>query len=262
MFPFEAVGQDAPNLQFVPGLQDCPLLYRKDQARITLSGAATAALDDLGPGPLFGAELRGAYALTDRIGLVGGGYLYHLDRTEVGYTFGGAFPVTTEYRYQGDWRFAEVGAGTFRLFSGNWIGEVYGLVGMGATRNEFPDGYWMSSDMVSLAVQPIIGRASGYLEYAFSSRFRYFDLLGFRSADQPTNYMSDFDWTLVQQGPFLIWEPSLMIRGGWQRTRVTFQVGYCGDVLGTGPMIQADLTLGLGLCLWLPGKRTQEAPEP
>ena len=245
--------QLAPNFQYVPGQQDVPLLYRADQARVTLSVGASFNLFEFLEGPVFGGELRGAYALTDRFGVLGGGYAYRLDRVYTSTIYGGASLITQEYRHQGRWDHWELGAGTFKLMANNWIGELYGLVGWGGVRNEFPDGYWLSSRMRSFSVQPIIGRASGFLEYAFSSRFRFFHLDHFEASTVPPGDFREFDTILAGQGPFLMWEPSLTIRGAWKRTRIVFQVGFSGDMYRTTPT-RSDLTLGLGLCLWFPGR--------
>jgi|694.fasta_scaffold69063_2 hypothetical protein len=257
----ELLAQNTPNFQYIPGSQDPPLLYYKGQSRFSLNAVGTASIRDFWEGPVFGGEFRVAHAPTDRFGLVAGVQHYKLDRIEVSYTFGGPNPIVEEYRYQGTWNLVELGAGRFKKFRGNWIGEVYGLIGYGNTENIFPDGFRTRSNLVSASVQPIIGRASGFFEIAISNRIRFFNLTNIRTTGDPSNYFVDFDLMLMEQGPFLMWEPSLLLRGGWQRVRLSFQTGFSGDILGGTPG-RLDLTVGLGLCLWLPGKRTQEVPEP
>jgi hypothetical protein len=248
--------------QYLPGQQLTPLLYGQGQSRISVAAqAGTTTFDALYEEPIRGFHLDAAHALNGRWGLVGALGVHDMDvRTEIRMYYGsGAAPRITTFRDRGRWAYGELGGGQYRIFSGNWIGEVYGLLGYGSTWNEWADGWWTRSRLYGVTAQANIGRASGFFEWAFANRLRYFTISSIQAPFvQPDNWRG-FELELMGQGPFLVWEPALVVRGGWKQVRISFQAGFSGDVLGTMPE-RADLNVGLGLNLFLPGRSPADRP--
>jgi len=248
------IGQQ--HFQYVPGQQGIPLLYRKGQLRADLAVQwCTNTWDITYEMPIRGTAIRAAYAWDDRWGIIGGFDHHSMDVTSQSgiYSSNGSPPRYTYYRDQGRWTYGEIGAGRYRMFARNWIGEVYGLIGYGTTANEWPNGFRTEARQFGLSAQANWGRAVGYFEFAVANRFRFFTLSDIRSSRVlgPNEWLA-FELELMGQGPFLTWEPALLIRGGWKHVRFSFQVGFSADVYGTMPE-RADLNVGLGLNMFLPG---------
>jgi hypothetical protein len=255
-----AVSWHAANAQFhaqyIPGQQVVPMLFGKGMTR--LSGVAQGSISaiDFRDAPIGGFHLDGAYALDRCWGLVGSLDLHRMDATTEYATYfsSGAPPRKYTERDQGRWSYGELGAGRYRVFDDNWVGEVYGLFGYGTTWNEWPDGWWTRTRMHGVSAQANIGRVSGFFEWALVNRLRFFTISDIRTGGSlDEEDPRDFELVLTRQGPFLVWEPGVMVRVGWKYVRLTFQAGFSGDVIGTMPE-RADLNVGLGLSLFLPAR--------
>ncbi len=238
LFAGTAMGQHIH--EYVPGQQGIPLLYRKGQVRADLIGQWSERGYRILFTPIRGLAIKAAYAVDDRWGLVGSFDHHRMDLTVAAgrYNSNGSAPVFTYYDYQGNWTYGEIGAGRYRLFANNWIGEVYGLLGYGITENEWPIGSRKHARKFGLSAQANWGRAIGFFEYAIANRLRYLRL----SETWSTTRSGVID---VTRG-LLVWEPALVVRGGWKYVRLSLQAGFSADVVGTIDT-RADLNVGLGV---------------
>lgn len=190
----------------VPATQNVPLFTGKGQARV-------AAFTDGGS-----AEVQGAYAVSDAVGIQLNGGFY--------------FPPNEDNGNGGNGRYVEGGVGYSSPISadGKVIFETYGLLGLGGLENHFPSSTGSSpgttgtieSKAFRYGLQPAVGFRSPFFEAAVSAKMlgiNYYDVNGsliFDNTDQ-VSYLRDNNRQFV-------FEPALTLRAGVEWGKIQLQV--------------------------------------
>lgn len=191
---------------YSPNTQNVPLLEKKGETNLTLSGNGNQV------------EFQGAYALTDGLGIMANGGLF--------------IPKDLDNGNGGSGNFGEIGIGYFTPLENNLVFETYGLLGMGSVENHLPGSLEENStlsgdiraDIIRVGIQPNIGYKSGNFAVALSSRF---SMLSYASIDGDLVFDGEnqVDYLNANSSNFLI-EPALTLRGGLDKIKLQLQVGY------------------------------------
>jgi hypothetical protein len=189
-----------------------------------------------------GAEVQGAYALTNRIGVMANlitGRGGHEVKSGRGYLL-------------------EAGSGYYKSVGGKGVVEAYAGVGAGRVKNHYYTGQSSMVSLFRLFVQPSIGYTTPYFDCAFSARLAWLSLLNPRGGVQGVPNSSEiYYWEYVRQHPrSLLLEPALTIRGGWKYCKLQLQLGLSGN-LSHSAFPQEDVNLSLGLYMSLADKYKQ-----
>jgi len=184
---------------YVPNTHNIPLFQEKDEIRFSI-GSSTSG-DIIGGGS--GTELQGAYAITNKIGII----------ANVGFTKNSS---------GGEWgkgHFFELGAGYFKPLGKNLIFESYGGLGIGKTEHLYPNFTTASMNISRYFVQPSFGFTSEYFDAVISSRIAILNYSNIEVEGFPI-----FEINIIQNNKSsALFEPAIIIRGGWKYVKLQFQ---------------------------------------
>lgn len=191
---------------YIPNTQNVPLISKKGETNLTLSGNGNQA------------EFQGAYGLTKNIAIKANGGLF--------------IPTNLSNGNGGSGKFVELGGGYFKPITENWIFEVYGIVGYGSFENHLPSTKAdypltngnISANLLRVGIQPNFGYKSKYFSIAISSRIvnlSYSNIKGDLIFDNEhqTDYLKN------NSSNYLV-EPALTIKGGLEKIKLQLQYGY------------------------------------
>lgn len=194
---------------YAPNSQNVPLLSEAGQGNV--SAGANLKWNR--------ADARGAYALTDNLGVQANAALY-FPRDEDSTGDGGSGGLF------------EAGVGYFRPLPADLVFETYGLIAYGGVENHFPSAAndnpgttgKLHANLTRLAVQPALGWKKRHFEAAVSTRMamlNYFNVGGnlVTGGEDQQDYLRD------NSLQFLL-EPALTLRGGPDMFKAELQVGY------------------------------------
>ena len=178
------------------------------------------------------AELRGAFAVTENVGVMANAAMY--------------FPRDNDSGNGGKGGLFEAGVGYFRPLSNDFVFETYGLLAYGGVENHFdqaPAGT-LNANLIRVAIQPAVGFKQRYFEAAVSSRvamLNYFNVNGdlVRDGENQAEYLRD------NRQQFLL-EPALTLRAGIDVLKAEAQLGFSVN-LGDDDFHQDKNWASLGL---------------
>lgn len=201
---------------YAPSYQHVPLLSERGEFTASGSYVATESVE--------GLSLKTAYAVSSRWGLMAGGNLYFGEQSN-------------DNAAHGRGGYFESGAGYFKKISNKVVFESYGLLGLGAMKNSFPqsaisypgtDGK-ISANILLTALQPSIGFKSRYFEAALTGRaalLHYTSIRGnlMRQNTDQESVGNQQQYLSAHSNNFLI-EPVLTLRGGLDFLKLEAQFG-------------------------------------
>lgn len=228
---------------YSPNSHNVPVFTGKGQANGTFSflfGAVST-----------GANVQGAVAITDHIGLMAN-YNHFSGRGESG-TWNGEDYSSTSTSNMG-----EVGLGYYLPFQNKMVFETYAGIGASeiATDYERWDGDGSSTvHTTTYFIQPSIAYYKKNIRLAFSSRLR---AINFRDISYNTRLGDDAIQGLIdlQDYPtYGFFEPAFTFRAGGKVAKFQIQVGLAVP-LGQTYVIEYDpVNINIGMVLSLPGKK-------
>ena len=184
---------------YVPNTHNVPLFQEKDEIRFSI-GSSTS-------GTGTGTELQGAYAITNKIGII----------ANVGFTENSGIGEL------GEGHFFELGAGYFKPLGKNLVFESYGGLGFGKTEHLYANFTTASMNISRYFVQPSFGFTSKYFDAVISSRIA---ILNYSNIEVESN-IPQFDMdqiNIIQNNKSsALFEPAIIIRGGWKYVKLQFQ---------------------------------------
>ena len=180
---------------------------------------------------ITGADLQGAYAVTNRLGLIANVYL------------AGATDVETGDEGRG--RLFEGGVGYYRSVSERFVFETYGGAGFGSvTHLHGKDPGKASVDAQRVFLQPAIGFTSNWFDAALSLR-----LCGLHYSSIAERLTDGRDLDAAQaledaRSSFLA-EPSLTVRAGWKYFKLQLQLGLSKNLTHPEfPQVESYVSIG------------------
>ncbi len=191
-------------IYYKPNTQNVPLFSEQGEIRASLLGNANQA------------EVQGAYAVSNHIGLLVNGGLF--------------FPESNDNGDGGFGKFAELGAGYFHPLGNGFVFETYGLAGIGDVRNHFPGTVSqypgttgkVNATLYRFGIQPAIGYKTKYFSAAVSSRLVNL-LYGNIDGDLTFGGVNQAGY-LKENNSHILIEPALTARGGIDWLQVQLQV--------------------------------------
>jgi hypothetical protein len=178
-----------------------------------------------------GVDFQGAYAVTDKIGVMANVY------------FAGAADRMTGDEGRG--RLFEGGVGYYRPVNARSVFETYGGAGFGTLTLERGDGSRTASiNGQRVFVQPAIGFTSKWFDAAVSLR-----LCGLHYSDIPEDLSDarDIDAAreLAEMKSSFLAEPALTLRGGWNYLKLQFQGGLSENLTHPDfPQVEGYVSIG------------------
>lgn len=188
---------------YSPNTQNVPLISESGETNLTLSGNGNLV------------EFQGAYGAGSNIAIIANGGMFLEQETENG---------------TGSGRFVGAGIGYHNSIGNNMIFETYGLIGFGSVENDFSlnpttlRGGSLDANIVRFGIQPNIGYKSKNLEIAGSARI--LNLL-YNNVEGNLIFEGEDQIAFLEENNsnFLV-EPALTIRGGLEKIKLQFQIGY------------------------------------
>lgn len=211
-----------------PNSHNVPLFQKKGEARIAAGWNHEA---EIFGSNTSGGEVQGAYAVTDKIGIVANVYVAGASDQETG--------------DEGRGRLFEGGAGYFRPVSRRVVFETYAGAGFGTlTHVRGSDSGKASVNAQRIFVQPSIGFTSDWFDAAGSLRMCALDYSGI-----PEHPVDARDVAAAQElnaNKFsLLAEPSLTLRAGWRYAKLQLQVGLSKNLTHPDlPQVGSYISLG------------------
>jgi len=186
---------------YVPNTQNVPLFTERGQVSLTAVGNGNQV------------EFQGAYAVTDRVGIMANTAFYH--------------PKDDGNGNGGSGKLLEAGLGYYKPLTDHLVFETYGLLGFGDFENHFPTANAgnpgkISGKLSRFGLQPAIGYKTEVFSVALSSRLSSLHYgepdgnLVFDNVDQIA-YLKD-------NNSFLLLEPALTLRAGLRKVKLQVQL--------------------------------------
>jgi hypothetical protein len=218
---------------YAPNTNNVPLFKEKNEGRIQASFASTATQNDIEDANGF--ELQSAYAIGNHTALQ-----FNLFNAS-----------ETEDEGSGSGTYVEAACGYFKPLGvhHHWVFETYGGFGYGGVKNEFGGGVIAKTSILKFFAQPSFGFTSKYFDMAFSSKLSLASL-GYISSDisKDTNPL-DYDYveSLRRGKSYFLWEPGLMLRGGFKNVKLSLQLTEA--VFDENKLPFSDATAAIGLII-------------
>jgi len=216
--------QSALLILLLAGTSCSTTLYKSNTVNTPLFHEAGEVRIGAGPG-----NVQAAYALTDRIGIMGNFYWerYNKDNKD------------------NSGHLIEVGAGYFQPVHKNLIFETYGGVGLGKItfRQQNQAGTSIRNYDVNgmrLFLQPGIGYCTPYFEAAFTPRLSFVSYSNFSAFGYPPQELETehLDKEIIENTLWMFIEPAITLRGGYKWIKVQVQYGV------TAKLTSAELNHG------------------
>lgn len=216
---------------YAPNSNNVPLLKEKGEGRIQAAYASTATQEN--EDDANGFELQSAYAIGNRTALQFN--LIHVSETEDDGSGSGTY--------------AEGAAGYFKAIGArrHLVFEAYGGLGYGGVKNEFSDNGVAKTSIFKFFAQPSFGYTSKYFDAAVSSKFSLVNL-GYGSASiSKDNNPYDYEYVESLKGgkSYFLWEPGLMVRGGFPNVKLSLQVTYSIFDVNKYPFSEGTAAIGI-----------------
>ncbi|PCH67245.1 MAG: hypothetical protein COC01_06195 [Bacteroidetes bacterium] len=209
------------SIYYAPNAHNVPLFKGKDDVRISII-ASHGGYD------YKGTEIQGAYAITDKIGLITNGFIAHAE--------------DDNSPKSGEGSFLEIGAGYYKPLNKFFVFETYNGIGAGEVYNMYRDRSSSTVNFLKYFIQPSIGFSSKVFDAALSSRFcalHYYSIQS-NSMENTGNLLG-----LKYDVPLLI-EPALTLRLGWKNVKIQGQYGL-SFILNNPEFDHDGLNLNVGL---------------
>jgi hypothetical protein len=211
---------------YAPNMHNVPMLKEKNDSRVIMAQS--------NGGEISSTEIQAAYAITDKIGLMGNAM------------FARSKPGDAANPNRGSGTLAEIGVGYYKPLKKQFVFETYAGLGGAGIRNTFSNGLTIKTTAIRLFVQPEIGYSMKYFDAILSTRVCGVNLSkpGTYSGLDSTN-TANLDY--LSAHPFsLLVEPAITLRGGWGPMKVQFQYGLSSNL--TSPKLsQGTSNVSLGL---------------
>jgi hypothetical protein len=230
---------------YIANIQNVPLLREKNDSR--LSGAFA-----------FGdeskcIEVQGAYALTDKVGLLA--------------DFMSAWGGDVSDKDYGKGIYFDGALGYFKPVKKSGVFEIYGGLGGSSQHHEysglhydsgsggFYNAYDGNSDLSFLKffVQPSFGLKFSIFEVAVSTRFSGLSYFSVNNHVYGNSYLSDDLTSISEKGHFFL-EPAATLRMGWENINIQVQGLYSGYLNRHESDIAEEAHLSVGLYIVFPAK--------
>ncbi len=192
--------------------QNVPLLQEKGDL-----GGQIAYSGSYGAWDAEGIGIQGAYALTEKVGIISS--FYSLSEVD-----------DPNNEWEGKGSYFEVGSG---LFGGNpqkkLMYEGYVGLGVGSIKNQslVTTGEYINVKFVKPFIQPSVGFATKYFDLALTPRIAYLNYTSrndfwFDPNSAPNTPGDFFD----QNGSRLLFEPGILLRGGFPGAKLELQYNF------------------------------------
>jgi len=216
---------------YAPSTNNVPLFKEKNEGRIQASSASTATQGN--ENTANGFELQTAYAIGNHTAL-------QLNMLHVS---------DDEDEGSGSGTYLEAAGGYFKALGAHrhWVFETYGGFGYGGVKNVFSNETTAKTSIKKLFLQPSIGFTSKYFDAALSSKFSLADLGYVNSNLSKDNDPDDYDYVESLRGgkSYFLWEPGLMLRGGFPNVKLSVQVTYSIFDVNKYPFSEGTAAIGL-----------------
>jgi len=218
---------------YAPNSNNVPLFKEKNEGRIQASYASTATGGNTKDANGF--ELQSAYAVGNHTAL----------------QFNLFSASESEDDGSGSGTYVEAACGYFKPVDArrHWIFETYGGLGYGGVKNEFGGGVIAKTSILKLFAQPSFGFTSKYFEMAFSSKLSLVNLGYISSNISKDNNPLDYDYVESLRGgkSYFLWEPGLMLRGGFKNVKLSLQI--TNAIFDKDKLPFSDGTAAIGLII-------------
>jgi hypothetical protein len=202
-FAMAALCSSCQHYYYQPSANNVPLFREKNEARIQLQTSSGNYLS--------GFDAQTAYAVGKHTGLQLN--FFHTGDKAEGFGSG-----------KGD--YIEAAAGYFKPLPNNrWIFETYAGIGEGWVTNVYETSASSKFGMTKLFMQPSFGFTSKHFDIALSSKISLADYNLLSSSVNKDDYASDAAYIdFLNNKSFFLWEPGLMMRGGFEHLKFLLQV--------------------------------------
>lgn len=215
------------HVYYAPNGQNVPLL--KEQGELQISGASA------GSGEGGGANIQGAYAITNNVGVVLNSYIASGENDDSGAN-GNGFAV-------------EGGAGWFKPINDFIVFESYAGVGGGSINNNYADNTSSKVSFVRPYIQPAIGFTSNYVDLAFATRFAMLNYTGISRSGMMLDSTNNAQLNYIGDNKTqLFFEPGVTLRAGWKYVKFQFQYVWSVN-LNNNAINRDNHNVSLGLML-------------
>ena len=196
---------------YLPNSHNVPLLHEKNDARLSL-GSYTGTD---GSTSASGFEFQGSYAVTNKVGIMAS-YMHASGSSGEEYGRGA---------------YADVGAGYFTAGkSKHFVFETFGVIGYGGAENRFSNFATCKVNFTKVFVQPTLGYKSKNFDAAFSWRLASLHYASFGFNGQLTEADMNGIRTLETNPDFILSEPGITLRFGFEDLKIQVQTGTSGSL--------------------------------
>ena len=216
------IDRQMENLYYVPSKPNTPLSADKN----ALNFEITSSSGD----PTSGVDLQTSFLPTERLGIIAGYSMARDKGTE-------SIDKVNQKRF-------ELGAGYLVPLSKGWHYETYAGIGTGNIRNNHHTGNSMIRHSVYF-VQPAIAYNNPKRTFTFGFLSR-FSGVNFSVREQyfipERELYTTGQFLLLHEKPFhLMWEPALVIKGGWRNFKFHLSYTYSADLTNSELQRQSEL---------------------
>ena len=208
---------------YQPSANNVPLFKEKNEARIQLQSS--------GGNYLSGFDAQTAYAVGKHTGL-------QLNFFHTGDQGGSS---------SGQGNYIEAAVGYFTpLPADHWIFETYAGIGHATVVNTYGPSESSKFGMSKFFIQPDFGFRSKYFSIGVSSKFSLANYSLLSSSVQKSDFPYDVaEIEFLKNKSFLLWEPGIMLRGGFEHVQLLVQATYC---IPSSPDLKLDnVNISLGI---------------
>ena len=214
------------HLYYAPNSSNVPLFKEKGEAKINANYSGGAEIS--------GAEIQGAYAVSEHVGIM-------LNTAFLG----SSEEYSDGQKDEGNGYLVEAGAGYFMPLAENFIFETYAGLGVGGANNEYYYGGNSKVNFTKFFIQPALGFSVKNVDFGAASRFSAVFMNVQNTSGVNTIDLPDLQY--IEANPTsILWEPSLFVRFGFESVKA--QLKYTPSLnLNNQELAQETYLLGLGL---------------
>lgn len=198
---------------YTPESHNVPLLSEKNDLHVELKSSFGAEGFD-------NTEMQSAYAITNRIGIMGSALL-------------GTYETSVSNEQQdgisyesanGNISFFNIGAGFFTPVWEKFVFETYLGYGIGNVKNVYDNIGESKLRYGKPFIQPSFGYKTKYFEAAISSRLNSLNYYKIEDSQTPIHFRDRFTNNIRNNKNSLLLEPAITARGGWKKLKIQLQL--------------------------------------